>query len=60
MFLFGRKDGRSREKRIEGRREMEGWIEEEREKKEGREGGRTTPWSIFFKDTNPMVASPPP
>ena len=52
--------GKKRKRRgMEGRRGMEEWIEGEREKKEGREGGRT-PWSLFFKDTNPMVVGPPP
>ena len=70
MFLSGRRDGKKREKRMEGRRGMEGWIEGEREKKEGREGGRTPcslffPFfffflSLFFKDTYPMVVHPPP
>ena len=57
FYLAGGMEGKRRG--MEGRRGMEEWIEGERENKEGREGGRT-PWSLFFKDTNPMVVGPPP
>ena len=44
FYLAGGMEGKRRG--MEGRRGMEEWIEGEREKKEGREGGRT-PWSLL-------------